>query len=70
VKGSDPFRDPLERLDAMTSVSLHELVASYPLGEWGVTQEDQEALVRYLLAAKARVPGVLLESRRRFQSWT
>lgn len=70
VKGFDPFRDPLERMEAMTPVSIRRLLDSYPLKEWEVPREDQDALVRYIMAAKPRVAKVISESRGRFRSWS
>jgi hypothetical protein len=69
VHGQDPFKDALERLEAMSKDAIEAAVQQCPLEHWGVAGSERENLVSYVMSAKTKVRQSIIASKSNWPRW-
>lgn len=54
----EPFEEPLSRVEALNEESLRSIMLDVPL-EWGIYEEEREAMVEYLMRRKMHVRAAI-----------
>jgi len=68
IGGTDPFADALDRLSLITDSWLDDLLKQVP-SNWGLSQDESDALKRFILGQKGRVGGMLTAFKHLFPQW-
>jgi hypothetical protein len=68
VLGMDSFEPTLSLIEGMSDGDLMEVVESIP-SSWGLTEDDSDCLLDFLVVRRGLVRGILASNRAAFPNW-
>lgn len=68
IVGSEPFKKWLDQLQAITEEQIQEVIQEVPT-EWNFIEPKRDALKKYILGQKDKVPDIIQQNRTLFPNW-
>lgn len=70
ISGWEDLVPGLERIrDEITEPNIRDISSEIPLGEWGISAADVDAVVEYLIEQKTLLPSILADNQATFSNW-